>query len=69
MTLRHFSSSDFIISANCSGVLDTGSTPCVAKRSRISALCSALAVSVLSRSTIYRGVPAGASSPCHVVTA
>lgn len=50
-----------IHSANSSGVLPTTSKPCLPSRSRTSEVRIALTVSPLSRSTISRGVAAGAN--------
>src|SRR5215216_330489 len=63
-TIRdHLVSSRSISAAYSSGVLDSGSAPAAAKRVRTSSEASAAVSSALSRWTIGRGVPAGATIP------
>src|SRR5688572_14036141 len=68
MSLEYLSISLLMKEANCSGVLDTASTPRSAKRFLTSGSASAFTVSAFSFATIARGVPAGYSTP-HQLTA
>jgi len=63
MTAAHLVSSWSITAACCSGVDGSGSAPSLTIRLRTSSLASAARNSLFSRSTIGRGVPAGASNP------
>jgi hypothetical protein len=64
----HFSMSRTTMAANSSGVFPTGSAPSWMILSRISAVRSAATVSRWRRSTIGRGVPAGANRPNQATT-
>ena len=57
--------SPFTIAANASGKLPTGSPPSVVMRSRISGCWTIFATSSRMRTTMSRGVPAGAKRPNH----
>src|SRR5262249_7927428 len=59
----HLSSSRLIFSAYCSGVLGAGSSPRETRRFLKSSAASIVRSSLLSRSTIGRGTPAGAVRP------
>lgn len=61
--LAHFAVSVRRWAANCSGVLDIGYMPRLAKRSFRSACAITLAVSLLSLAITSGGVPAGAIRP------
>src|SRR5438874_6787270 len=67
-TLRQVASSAAIIAAYSCGVLAPGSRPSFASVSSTSGFASALRTSAFMRSTISRGVPAGAASPNHDAT-
>src|SRR5437868_3346393 len=64
-TLPTRSSSDLMCAPNSSGVLPITSAPSSARRRATSGCLSALTITAFSRSTIGRGVPAGASMPYH----
>ena len=64
-TFDHFSISLFTRSANCSGVLPTGSAPSRAMRVRTAGVLSICTSSPLTLPTTSLGVPAGANTPCH----
>src|SRR5688572_11268505 len=68
MSFSYFAISSLMNFANCSGVLETASTPRSAKRFFTSGSASALTVSAFSFCTMGRGVPAGKSTP-HQLTA
>src|SRR6185503_17924495 len=68
MSFSYFAISSLMNLPNCSGVLDTASTPRSAKRFFTSASASAFLVSAFSLSTMVLGVPAGNSTP-HQFTA
>ena len=68
ISFAYFAISPLMNAANCSGVLDTASTPRSAKRFFTSGSASAFTVSAFSLSTIAFGLPAGSSTP-HQFTA
>jgi hypothetical protein len=59
MSFEYLSISLLMNAPNCSGVLDTASTPRSAKRYLTSGSASAFTVSAFSLATMARGVPAG----------
>jgi hypothetical protein len=66
-TFAHFAISFLICTANASGVMPPAVEPSAASYSITSGVRSAFTISPYSWLTIARGVPVGATTPCHDV--